>query len=124
MSEQIYNCVVSGKPIPPERVEALNMLGTPKNQWTCVEHSLVRPRQGIYLGEVGTSKLLMVDRVYNDSIRSVFKTADRDTEEEAQAEKQEVEKNKFYSTKEINYYSQNDEDNSEDNAPVLRRLDS
>lgn len=78
MGRKKYICVVSGEVIPKERVEALKMLGTPEHQWTTVKHSLTKPRQGIFLGESGTSKLLMVDKVYNDSVRSVFKAATAD----------------------------------------------
>jgi hypothetical protein len=73
MTNQIYKCIVSGKIIPQERVEALKSLGIPESRYTCVEHALNVPRKGIYLGEVGTSELLIVDKVYNDSVRSVFK---------------------------------------------------
>lgn len=123
MPKKIYTCTVSGKPIPPERVEALKMLGTPENQWTCVEHSMVRPRQGIFLGESGTSELLLVNKVYNDSVRSVFKSADRETEAREEDEEVEVESKKFYSDREINYYSQTDEDVSDDKPPTLNNVD-
>lgn len=123
MPKKIYTCTVSGKPIPPERVEALKMLGTPENQWTCVEHSMVRPRQGIFLGEAGTSELLLVNKVYNDSVRSVFKSADRETEAREEDEEIEIENKKFYSDREINYYSQSDEDVSDDKPPTLKNVD-
>ena len=123
MPKKIYTCTVSGKPIPPERVEALKMLGTPENQWTCVEHSMVRPRQGIFLGESGTSELLLVNKVYNDSVRSVFKSADRETEAREEDEEVEVESKKFYSDREINYYSQTDEDVSDDKPTTLNNVD-
>ena len=122
MPKKIYTCVVSGKEIPPERVEALKMLGTPESRWTCVEHSTVRPRQGIFLGETGTSKLLFVDKVYNDSVRSVFKNSDREVEQREENEEVEPESKKFYSDKEINYYTQGDEELSEDNPAPLKGL--
>lgn len=122
MPKKIYTCVVSGKEIPPERVEALKMLGTPQNQWTCVEHSTVRPRQGIFLGESGTSELLFVDKVYNDSVRSVLQNSDREVEQREENEEVESESKKFYSDREINYYTQADEELSEDNQPPLEGL--
>jgi len=94
-------CVVSGKAIPKERVAALRMLGTPENQWTCVEYSLTKPRQGIFLGESGTSQLLMVDRVYDDSVRAVFKAASNETDAE-------------YKAKDIEYYAGEEDDKVED----------
>jgi hypothetical protein len=102
MKNQKYICVVSGKIIPPERVEALEMLGIPENRWTCVEHSLEKVRQGIFMGEAGTSELLFVDKVYDNSVRSVFKVS----EEEPSTDE---EKSHFYSEKEIRYYSQEDD---------------
>ena len=103
MKNKIYFCTVSNKPIPPERVEALQMLGIPEHRWTCVEHSTDKVRQGIFMGESGTSELLFVDKVYDNSVRSVFKTAN-ETEEESETSAN------FYSDKEIQYYSQPDEE--------------
>jgi hypothetical protein len=105
MSEQTYYCAVSNKPIPSERVEALKMLGTPEHQWTCVEHSMVRPRQGIFLGEHGTSQLLFVDKVYDSTVRSIFKGG----EESGSSEDTQDEPVKFYTQKEIKYYSEDDD---------------
>jgi hypothetical protein len=73
-----YLCAVSGKVIPPERIKALIFLGVPEQNWTCVEHSLAKPRKGIYMGEVGTSELKIVDKVYNDSVRSIFRKTEED----------------------------------------------
>lgn len=111
MKKQNPVCVISGKVIPPERVEALKMLGVPEHLWTCVEHSTTRPRQGIFLGEHGTSQLLFVDKVYDNSVRSVFKGS----EEEPSTEE---EKPHFYSEKEIRYYSQ-EEDAVKKEAPEV-----
>jgi hypothetical protein len=109
MKKQNHICVVSGKVIPPERVEALEMLGIPENRWTCVEHSLEKVRQGIFMGEAGTSELLFVDKVYDNSVRSVFKGSE---EEPSEGE----EKGHFYSDKEIRYYSQEEEANKKDTS--------
>lgn len=126
MPKKIYKCAVSGKDIPAERVAALQMLGIPEDKWTCVEHSLVKPKQGIFMGEVGSSEMKVVDKVYNDSVRSVFKNADRETEEESCEDDTEEpsEKSKFYSDKEIKYYTEDDEDLSEEKIGVIKKLDN
>lgn len=124
MPKEIYKCIVSGKEIPKERVEALRMLGVPQEQWTCVENSFTKPKQGIFMGEVGGSEMRVVDKVYNDSVRAVFKNADRETEEDFEEVEAEAEKAKFYSDREINYYVQDDEDISEEKVPIVKKLDS
>lgn len=111
MKKQNYVCVVSGKTIPPERVEALEMLGIPESRWTCVEHSLEKVRQGIFMGEAGTSELLFVDKVYDNSVRSVFKGS----EEEPTTEQENLH---FYSEKEIRYYSQEEDGDKKDSPEV------
>jgi hypothetical protein len=103
---KIYRCMVSDKPIPEERVEALKMLGIPEDRWTCVEHAVQTPKKGIYLGEAGTSQLLIVDKVYDDSVRSVFRGGKRDTSENKEDEEEE---SPAYNAKELNYYLSNDE---------------
>jgi hypothetical protein len=108
MSNKSHKCVVSGKTIPKERVEALKMLGTPENLWTCVEHSLAKPKQGLFLGEVGTSELLLVDKVYDDSVRSVFRGAKRDASQEQEDDDDLVDK-PTYDNKELNYYISDEE---------------
>jgi RNA polymerase-binding transcription factor DksA len=123
MSKKIYNCTVSGKEIPEERVEALKMLGVPEDRWTCVENSFAKPKQGIFMGEVGGSEMRVVDKVYNDSVRAVFKHADRETEEELDEEDKRDEKTKFYSDKEIQYYAQDDEDVSEEDVSIVKKID-
>ena len=79
---------------------------------TCVKHSYEKPRQGVYLGEVGTSQLLIVDKVYDDSVRSVFKGAKKDANLKDNSE--ETEENQEgsmlgYDPKELDYYSSSDE---------------
>lgn len=108
MINKSYKCVVSGKTIPKERVEALQMLGLPESRWTCVEHALDVPRKGIYLGEVGTSELLIVDKVYNDSVRSVFRGTGREVLKQPTEVPDEPDK-EVYNEKELNYYNSNDE---------------
>lgn len=124
MSKKIYKCIVSGKEIPQERVDALKMLGVPENQWTCVENSFTKPKQGIFMGEVGGSEMRVVDKVYNDSVRAVFKNADRETQEEIEEGELDTEKTKFYSDREINYYIQDDEDTTEEKSPLVKKLDN
>lgn len=122
MANKTYKCVVSGKKIPPERVEALIMLGIPETRWTCVEHALTSPRQGIYLGEVGTSELLIVAKVYNDSVRSVFRGARK----QAEASVEEVDNTDTeqlpYNEKELNYYASDEEIvDAEEKVEIIKR---
>lgn len=122
---QNYKCVVSGKPIPIERVEALKMLGTPENLWTCVEHSLTKPRQGLFLGEVGTSELLIVDKVYDDSVRSVFKGARKDIEQAQDENDEEPVDKTSYNAKELNYYISDEEVvDPEEKIEIIKRHNS
>ena len=102
-----YKCVVSGKAIPRERVEALISLGIPEQKWTCVEHALDVPRKGIYLGEVGTSELLIVNKVYNDSVRSVFRGSKKEAKQVEYEEDASTEAS--YDSKELSYYTSDEE---------------
>lgn len=114
-----YKCVVSGKVIPQERVEALQSLGVPESRWTCVENALPAPRKGIYLGEVGTSELLIVDKVYNDSVRSVFKGSKKQVEA---SDKHEEQEEPLYDAKELNYYvSDEEQTDSEQKIDIIKR---
>lgn len=128
MSKQKYNCVVSGKVIPKERVAALKMLGTPENMWTCVEHSATKPRQGIFLGETGTSELLMVNRVYNDTLRSVFKGSDKaavsDDSHQASDDTKDVASDKAeptYKNDELSYYTDADDQSGATKAAQIMK---
>ena len=69
-------CVVCGTEIPKDRLEALRSMKITDNNLTCMKHSTTTKKKGIYLGEVGTSQLLVCNKVYNDSVRSVFKHAE------------------------------------------------
>jgi hypothetical protein len=76
-------CVVCGKKIPQDRISALEILDISKSRWTHVNCSMDKKKQGIYMGEVGTSELKVVDKVYNDSVREIFtKTTQEQSEEE------------------------------------------
>jgi hypothetical protein len=107
MANKVYTCVVSGKKIPKERIEALKMLGVPESRWTCVEHALDMPRKGIYMGEVGTSELRIVNKVYDDSVRSVFRGSKK--EQQVSDEISPTEDKADYDPKELNYYTSNEE---------------
>lgn len=120
--EKVYRCVVSGKIIPPERLEALEMLGIPESRWTCVEHALEIPRKGVYLGENGTSELLIVSKVYNDSVRSVFRGSKK---EAASAEEDASEEKAAYDEKEFNYYISDEEQvDPEEKIEIIKRHES
>ena len=123
--KQSYKCVVSGKPIPKERVEALISLGIPESRWTCVEHALAVPRKGIYLGEVGTSELLIVDKVYNDSVRSVFRGSSRasgKTPTDGDSVDEQEEPSADYNERELSYYNSSDEQvDPEEKIEIIKR---
>ncbi len=76
-----YVCSVSGKEIPKERVDFLMENGVPESEWTVVEHSPVKRKKGIYMGEYGTSEMKVVDKVYDDSVRSIFSSGEVEEEE-------------------------------------------
>ena len=122
MARKKYKCIVSGKDIPHERVEALKMLGVPETRWTCVEHALDVPRKGIYLGEAGTSELLIVDKVYNDSVRSVFRGSRKEVTV-SQKEDNDIDATPAeYDSKEIEYYNSNEEQlDPEENIEIIKR---
>ena len=123
MNKKPYKCVVSGKEIPMERIEALQSLGIPESRWTCVEHALAVPRKGIYLGEVGTSELLIVDKVYNDSVRTVFRGTKREVEKVTEStEMDEASDKEVYDEKELNYYISSDEQvDPEEKIEIIKR---
>jgi len=123
MAKKRHKCVVSGKDIPHERVEALISLGVPGSRWTCVEHAFEVPRKGIYLGEAGTSQLLIVDKVYNDSVRSVFRGSKKEAQVADSAEiKEDEEDTASYNEKELNYYVSNEEQvDPEEKIEIIKR---
>jgi hypothetical protein len=124
MAKKKYKCIVSGKDIPAERVEALKMLGIPETRWTCVEHALDVPRKGIYLGEAGTSELLIVDKVYNDSVRSVFRGSRKEASSK-QEDSDDTSSAESYDAKELDYYNSNEEQlDPEENIEIIKRQDT
>lgn len=75
-----YYCFVSGKEIPFERVEFLKESGLAEHMWTCVEHSMTRPKKGVYHGP-DNEEFMIVDKVYDDSVREVFRASEEETDE-------------------------------------------
>jgi hypothetical protein len=71
-------CVICHKEIPKARIEALQSLKTPFTKYTHVGCSTTAKIKGIYMGEAGTSEIKLCDKIYNDSVRSVFKRAEVD----------------------------------------------
>jgi hypothetical protein len=138
MGTKKHFCTVSGKEIPSERVDALKMLGVPESKWTCVEHSTTKPKQGIFMGEHGTSDLKMVDKVYDDSVRSVFKSSDHEVNSEIENKVsspdrtassdgvgvEEPAKPGYYSEKEINYYTEGEDSQGEEKVNIVKKLDN
>lgn len=76
-------CYVCLRELTKQRIEALKGLGTPIDSWMCVKCSadVTSPRLGIYMGEVGTSELKIVDKIYNDSVRDIFMQGGDDEED-------------------------------------------
>ena len=56
------------------------MLGTPLSEWSHVNCSTTSKIRGIYLGENGTSQLQLCDKIYDDTVRSVFKRTEYETD--------------------------------------------
>ena len=77
-------CCVCQHRLDEPRILALRILGTPLLNWACVKCSpaVTGPRLGIFMGEVGTSELRIVDRIYSDSVRDIFMDGSELQEEE------------------------------------------
>ena len=71
-------CFVCETKLPVARASALRELSVSFDSWCCVRCSdqVTTPRLGIFMGEVGTSELKIVDRLYNDSVRDMFADLD------------------------------------------------
>jgi hypothetical protein len=63
-----YKCAVSGEAIPPERVEALQVLGVPESQWTKIEYSQVKKLRAVYAGDDGSNDIVICDKVDGGSL--------------------------------------------------------
>lgn len=77
-------CYVCHAKLSASRITALQSLGTPPLDWTCVKcsNTITTPRLGIFMGEVGTSELRIVDKIYTDSVRDIFMEGSDTKEEE------------------------------------------
>jgi len=58
-----YYCSVSGEALPPERVEALQVLGVPESLWTKKEYSQVKKLRAVYAGDDGSNDIVICDKV-------------------------------------------------------------
>lgn len=78
------SCYVCQVKLNTQRIEALRNLGTPPTEWMCVRcsNTVTTPRLGIFMGEVGTSELRIVDKLYTDSVREIFMEPDTKEEED------------------------------------------
>jgi len=63
-----YKCSVSGEALPPERVEALQVLGVPESQWTKKEHSQTKKLRAVYAGDDGSNDIVICDNVDGGSM--------------------------------------------------------
>ena len=63
-----YKCAVSGEAIPPERVEALQVLGVPESQWTKKEYSQTKKLRAVYAGDDGSNDIVIYDAVDGGSM--------------------------------------------------------
>lgn len=89
--KKTYYCKVSGQPIPDERVAALRILEVPESNWTLKEYSNVSYKRGVYLGESGTSEMLIVKKVDNHTVRDILDQAGREDEVTERAISEELE---------------------------------
>ena len=60
---QTYYCAVSGEALPPERVEALQVLGVPEALWTKKEYSQVKKVRAVYADDDGSNDILICNKV-------------------------------------------------------------
>ena len=58
-----YKCAVSGEAIPPERVEALQVLGVPEALWTKKEYSQVKKLRAVYADDDGSNDIVICNKV-------------------------------------------------------------
>ena len=68
ITSMTYKCAVSGEAIPPERVEALQVLGVPESQWTKIEYSQVKKLRAVYAGDDGSNDIVICDKVDGGSL--------------------------------------------------------
>lgn len=96
MKNKTYYCSVSNEPIPPERVEYLLTTNTNPDTWTLTKYSTVTKKLGIFIQpndmgehEFDSSTLLIVDKLYNDSVRSILRKEVHDSDLETEDEENE-----------------------------------
>lgn len=58
-----HYCSISGEALPPERVEALRVLGVPESLWTKKEYSQVKKLRAVYAGDDGSNDIVICDKV-------------------------------------------------------------
>lgn len=68
MNNQNNKCYKCGQPIQEERWLALDVLETPIKVRSCLNCADNRYVKGQYLGQSGSSNMLLVSGVYNDRI--------------------------------------------------------
>lgn len=68
-----YGCQTK---LSKDRVDALKLLGTPLDVWSCINCASNKKLKGVYLGEYGTSELIHCSDVYGESLSSIFDIAD------------------------------------------------
>lgn len=78
-------CVVCLKKLPAIRIKALQDMSIPFHKWAHTSCSQITKIKGVYLGENGTSELQLCDKVYNDSVRSVFHGAEATSSEDEES---------------------------------------
>ena len=77
----IYICSVKGEEIPEARAQFLLEEGVAIDQLTCIKCATTKRKQGMSIDD----GLVVVSKVYNDSVRGVFKASEDEhdiTEEE------------------------------------------
>ncbi len=57
----------------------------PEHEMTTVNCSTTKKKKALYMGEHGTSELKIVDKVYNDSVRDVFRRSTQEAMEEMES---------------------------------------
>jgi len=121
-----FSCIVCGQEVPVERVEAL---GLTEASATCVKHSVSSRKKGLFAGLVGVSEFLIVDKVYNDSVRGVFKRSLADSElsesiadgtptQETEADDETTE------SSEAAYYSAEEQSDPSEKVEIVKRQDA
>lgn len=72
-------CEICGTVVPEARIGFLLDNGVATQSMRCVSHTNTKKKKGLFLDRVGASRLLVVDDIYDMSIRSVFR-AEKDTQ--------------------------------------------